>query len=98
MYIIYHPPPRHIAHWRSTKLENENQTRVNFDLSREQCGAASAPIYYYYYCVSQYNNIYIYVCAYREPLDQKAKRRPCTAKNNTDCFFIYNIYMYLFFP
>jgi len=41
-------------------LENENQTRVNFDLSREQCGAASAPIYYYY-CVSQYN-IYIYMC------------------------------------
>lgn len=60
MYIIHHRP-RHIAHWRSTKLENENQTRVNFDLSREQCGAASAPIYYYY-CVSQYNNIYIYVC------------------------------------
>lgn len=85
MYIIYHRP-WHIAHWRSTKLENENQTRVNFDLFREQCGAASAPIYYY--CVSQYNiYIYLYVCAYREPLDQKAKRRPYMAKNNT--LFLY---------
>lgn len=40
------------------------------------------------------------VCAYREPLDQKAKRRPYTAKNNTDCFFMYikciHIYVFIF--
>jgi len=88
VYIIYRRP-RHIAHWRSTKSESENQTRVNFDLSREQCGAASAPIYYYIVSLNiTYIYIYLFVCAYREPLDQKAKRRPYKAKNNTDCFFI----------
>jgi len=95
IYILYHFL-WHIAHWRSTKLKSENQTRVNFDLSREQCGAASAPIillsllYIYIY-------IYLCVCAYREPLDQKAKRRLYyTAKNNIDCFFIYNTHTHAY--
>lgn len=61
MYVYNNRRTRHIAHWRSTKLESENQMRVNFDLSREQCGAASASIYYYY-CVSQHTHIYIYIC------------------------------------